>query len=146
MIRFLTGQILIFILLILAVTMIGGRAVTWLHPAPWVCLVVVVVPFVAVLTARPWEALRQAIRDALHPAAASTSLTESAKIWKLTESCLYFGGGCACLMGLMVTFTFLGPDPQILGPKLAASLEPLFVSLVLGQSCRILRARVEAPA
>lgn len=146
MTRFLIGQSLIVLLLIFAVAMIGGRAVTWLHPAPWVCLVVGVVPLVALLTARPWATLRQAFRDALHPVASSGRLAESAKVWKLAESCLYFGGGCAGLMGLMVTFTFLGPDPQILGPKLAASLEPLFVSLVLGLSCRILRARVEASA
>jgi len=146
MTRFLGGQMLICLLLTLAVVMIGGRAVTWLHPAPWVCLVVGVVPLVAVLTAYPRSALWQALRAALHPLATPTAQVESVKVWRLAESCFYFGGGVGSLMGLMVTFSYLSSDVQLLGPKLAASLEPLFLSLVLGQSCRILRSRVEAAA
>ncbi|NWJ40754.1 MAG: hypothetical protein HXX12_07260 [Geothrix sp.] len=145
MTRFLFGQILILFLVILTIAMIGGRAVIWLHPAPWAFLLVLVVPLVAVLSAHPWSAFRQALRDALHPSASLSNGT-SAKVWKLAESCLYFGATIAFFMGLMITFSLLSGDLHNLGAKLAACLAPPFFSVVLGLSCRILRARVEAVA
>jgi len=145
MTRFLFGQILILFLVILAIVMIGGRAVIWLHPAPWAVLLVLVVPLVAVLSVHSWKAFTQALRDALHPLASPSNST-STKVWKLAESCLYFGATIACFMGLMITFSLLSSDLHSLGAKLAACLAPPFFSVVLGLSCRILRARVEAVA
>lgn len=141
--RFLTGQLLILLLVILAIAMIGGRAITWLHPAPWAFLLVPVLASVAVLSVHSWGVLRQAIHDGLSPSR-RPSLGTSTKVWRLAESCLYYGAASAGLMGLMVTCQVQGPDVQHLGAKLAACLAPPFYGVVLGLSCRILRARVES--
>ena len=145
MTRFLIGQVLILLLVILAIAMIGGRAVTWLHPAPWAFVLVLVVPFVAVLSVHTLEAFREAFRDALHPSVSRSNVT-STKVWKLAESCLYFGATIAAFMGLMITFSLLSSDFQNLGAKFAACLVPPFFSVVLGLSCRVLRARIESAA
>ncbi|MCE1204775.1 MAG: hypothetical protein LWW79_09245 [Holophagaceae bacterium] len=143
MTRFLVGQILIVILVVLNIVMIGGRLIHWLHPAPWVFMAVPLLALLAVLSVYRWPVLRQALRDAMSPAEGASNTT-SIKVWRLAESGLYFAAAIACLMGLMVTCSVQGPDLRYLGFKLTACMAPLFFGVILGLSCRILRARVES--
>ena len=146
MTRFLVGQALLILAVILGITLIGGRMVTWLHPATMALVFVLVVPLLAVLSAHSLPELRQAFADALQSPAPSRSRGTSLQVWRLLEACLYFGGGIAFLTGLIITSTFRNSDRPLLGPKLAASLVAPFYSLLLAMTCRILRARVERAA
>jgi flagellar motor component MotA len=144
MLRYLTGLGLTLFLVALAIAMIGGRAVLWLHPAPWALLLVLGVPLAATLSIHSGSAFRQAWRDAAAPLASSPSRAASIQLWARLESFIYFGVAIGSLMGWMVTFSLLSADLPRLGMKLAACLVPPFYGAVLGLACRVLRARVEA--
>lgn len=144
MLRYLMGLGLTLFLVALAIAMIGGRGVTWLHPAPWALLLVLVVPLVATLSVHSPSALRQALQDAAGPSASSPSRATSLQLWARLESFIYFGAVLGGLMGWMVTFTLLSADMSRLGAKLAACLVPPFYGAVLGLACRVSRARIEA--
>jgi len=144
MLRYLTGLGLTLLPVALAIAMIGGRGATWLHPAPWALLLVLVVPLVATLSVHPPSALRQALQDAAGPSAHSPTRATSLQLWTRLESFIYFGAVLGGLMGWMVTFTQLSPDLPRLGAKLAACLVPPFFGAALGLACRVSRARVDA--
>lgn len=143
MTRFLVGQALLILAVILGITLIGGRMVTWLHPAAMALVFVLAVPLLAVLSAHSHQELRQAFADALQSPAPSRSRATSLQVWRLLESFLYFGGAIALLTGLIITFSFLNANLPLLGMKLAATLVAPFYGLMLALTCRILRARVE---
>ena len=143
MFRFLIGQVLLLLALILGIVMIGGWLITWLHPAPMAVIFVVILPLLAVLCAHPFGELRQAFRDAFQPSAHSRSNATSLKVWRLLETCVYFGGVLAFFTGLMITLTFLGSNSlEVLGVKLAATCVAPFYSVLLAMTCRLLGARV----
>jgi hypothetical protein len=146
MIRFLVGQVLLILALILGITMIGGRMTTWLHPGVMAFIFVVVVPAFATLSAYSFKDFRQAMEDAFNPRAASPTNATSLKLWKLLESCVGFGGFAGFLTGLIITFTFFNSDLQVLGLKLAATLVAPFYCVVLAMACRVLRAKVACGA
>ncbi len=143
MIRFLIGQALLILAVLLGITLIGGRVTTWLHPAVMAFIFVLVVPVFAALSAYSFQDCQQAFADALRPSAASPSNAASVKIWKLLEFCVYCGGVLGFLTGLIITFTFFSSDLQGLGLKFAATLVAPFYSVILAMACRVLAAKVK---
>ena len=141
--RYILGQGVFILLVILAIAMIGGQAATWLHPMPWALVLVLAAPLAATLAVHPWAALRQALRDAGCPSAAPSRATSTA-LWRSFESFIHAGALLGFLMGCMVTFSQLSPDLPRLGIRLAACLVPPFLGVALGLCCRVLRARIEA--
>ena len=143
MTRFLVGQALLLLAVLLGITLIGGRLVTWLHPAVMAALFVVVVPLLATLSAFPSRDLCQALADALSPEATTPSRPTSLRVWRLLEYSVVAGGLLAFCTGLIITFTFLDTANAFLGFKLAATLVAPFYSVLLALACRVLHTRVE---
>ncbi len=146
MTRFLVGQALLLLAVLLGITLIGGRLVTWLHPAVMAALFVVAVPLLATLSAFPFRAVRQALADALHPEGDTPTKATSLRIWHLLEYSVVAGGLLAFCTGLIITFTFLDTANPFLGFKLAATLVAPFYSVLLTMACRVLRTKVEGDA
>lgn len=143
MTRFLVGQALLLLTVLLGITLIGGRLVTWLHPAVMAALFVVAVPLLATLSAFPLRDLRQALADALGSDGDTPSKSTSLRVWRLLEYGVVSGGVLAFCTGLIITFTFLDAANPFLGFKLAATLVAPFYSVLLALACRVLRTRVE---
>ncbi len=143
MARFLISQVILVLVVILTIAMIGGRASMWLHPISMAFGFVIAVPVIAVLSTHRFGTLQQALKDALNPSANSSSNPTSIKVWKLLESCIYFGGSGAFLAGLIVSFSFLGSDLHGLGFKFSATLVAPFYCVFLAMGCRLLRSRIE---
>lgn len=144
MARFLGGQTVLVLVVILTIAMIGGRATMWLHPISMAFGFVVVVPVIAVLSTHSFATLQQALKDAQNPSANASSNPTSIRVWKLMESCIYFGGSGAFLAGLIVSFSFLGSDLHALGFKFSATLVSPFYCVFLAMGCRLLRSRIES--
>lgn len=144
MVRFLISQTILALVVILTIAMIGGRAAMWLHPISMAFGFVIAVPVIAVLSTHSFGTLQQALKDALDPSANASSNATSIQVWKLMESCIYFGGSGAFLAGLIVSFSFLNSDLHGLGFKLSATLVAPFYCVFLAMGCRLLRSRIES--
>lgn len=145
MTRFLVGQVLLILAVLLGIALIGGRLVTWLHPALMAVLFVVTVPLLATLSAFTTRDIRQALADALHPAADSPSKTTSLQVWHLLEYGVVSGSILAFFAGLIVIFSYMDSGHLALGFKFAAALVAPFYGVLLAMACRVLRAMVNRP-
>ena len=141
--RFLLGFGALLLTLILAIAMIGGRAMPWLHTASMAFPFIVLVPLFALLSVWPRRAIAAAFKDAFRQPGGPASLPTSLRVLATLERFFYAAGVLGLFAGLIVTFSFLDSDLPRLGTKLAACLIMPFHAVVLAQAARILRVRVE---
>jgi len=76
-------------------------------------------------------------------AALAVSDASAERVWAVAEKLSYLAGLVAALLGLAVTFRFLGQEAGNFGVKIGASMSGLVFGILQGVFFRLLRVRFE---
>jgi flagellar motor component MotA len=143
MIRFLLGTLFSLGAFCLAYFMEGGSLVNFILPS--VLLIVLLVPFFAVLAVWSLKELGGACKSAFAKSLSEVEGKASAALWDFFEKAFYAAGIVGTLAGFIVIFRNAGSgETRMLVYSIA--LTPLIEGVLLGLIARILKARVEKNA
>jgi flagellar motor component MotA len=143
MARFIIGTLFSLGAFCLAYFMEGGALGNFVLPS--VLLIVILVPFFAVLAVWSLRELGGACGAAFSRSLSREEGAASAALWDFFEKALYAAGVVGTLAGFIIIFRNAGSgETRMLVYSIA--LTPLIEAILLGLVARILRARVEKNA
>jgi hypothetical protein len=147
--RFIIGTLALFGTLLLAYFMEGGNPIDLVLPSP--LIIVICVPFFAVLAVWSFKDWRRAWKDAfaaVSSAAVSSAAVSSAKLWDFYEKACYIAGIVGFILGLTIIFRELGKSPEVshVYGSFAVNCVTPIIAIFFAMVARILKARVEKNA
>ena len=138
--RFFISVFLMFVFILGAVWMEGGRLVAYFGPTTFA--VVLLIPFISVFAVWGFKGIGRAFRGALGKAVDPGWLSQSLMVWDLFEKTTYAAGLTGFILGMVIVLGSL-TEPRLIGRSLSFCLLSLIYGFFFGIVARILVARVE---
>jgi hypothetical protein len=148
--RFIIGTLALFGTLLLVYSIVGGNPVDLILPSP--LIIVVCVPFFAVIAVWSLKDWGRAWKDAFAKGSASTAAaspaTGSTKLWDFYEKACYIAGIVSFILGLTIIFRELDKNPETyhVYSGFAVNCVTPIIAIFFAMVARILKARVEKNA